>query len=281
MENNLNYNDEKNNKTTNVLLILVLIVGVLILGLLVYKMFIYDNQNNDKVSKEYKFVDTDKVVDNYTQEELVHATLNNGVYKDINNLSSDEWKSYMVGVSLSSNLMTKIRGLNEYDEEYFKNISGNIVSDNTIASSFYLTKEERDSIAKTESKEINDFLLGQDGGSIDRYVISLEDAKNAVTKKFKDVGTLFDESFIYKSSGSTYVYIKSLNKIYGIVGSTIRTPILITQTKKTDYLYTVWFSKCHLKDECINEYENNKLEVYEVTFKKDNGNYIFDSIKIV
>ena len=207
--------------------------------------------------------------------------INNGVYKDINNLSSDEWKSYMVGVSLSSNLMTKIRGLNEYDEEYFKNISGNIVSDNTIASSFYLTKEERDSIAKTESKEINDFLLGQDGGSIDRYVISLEDAKNAVTKKFKDLGTLFDESFIYKSSGFTYVYIKSLNKIYGIVGSTIRTPILITQTKKTDYLYTVWFSKCHLKDECINEYENNKLEVYEVTFKKHNGNYIFDSIKIV
>ena len=213
MENNLNYNDEKNNKTVSILLVFVLIVGVLILGLLVYKMFIYDNQNNDKVSKEYKFVDTDKVVDNFTQEELVHATLNNGVYKDINNLSSDEWKSYMVGVSLSSNLMTKIRGLNEYDEEYFKNISGNIVSDNTIASSFYLTKEERDSIAKTESKEINDFLLGQDGGSIDRYVISLENAKNAVTKKFKDVGTLFDESFIYKSSGFTYVYIKSLNKI--------------------------------------------------------------------
>ena len=60
MENNLNYNDEKNNKTVSILLVFVLIVGVLILGLLVYKMFIYDNQNNDKVSKEYKFVDTDR-----------------------------------------------------------------------------------------------------------------------------------------------------------------------------------------------------------------------------
>ena len=58
MENNLNYNDEKNNKTTNVLLILVLIVGVLILGLLVYKMFIYDNKENN-TNKDNNIVNKD------------------------------------------------------------------------------------------------------------------------------------------------------------------------------------------------------------------------------
>ena len=58
MENNLNYNDEKNNKTTNVLLILVLIVGVLILGLLVYKMFIYDNKENN-INKDNNIVNKD------------------------------------------------------------------------------------------------------------------------------------------------------------------------------------------------------------------------------
>ena len=47
MENNLNYNNEKNNKTVSILLVFVLIVGVLILGLLVYKMFIYDNKENN------------------------------------------------------------------------------------------------------------------------------------------------------------------------------------------------------------------------------------------
>ena len=78
---NNEFNNISKNGVTDVLLIIAIIIGLIIIGLLSYKMFIYDNKNNDKVSKEYKFVDTDKVVDNYTQEELVHATLNNGVYK--------------------------------------------------------------------------------------------------------------------------------------------------------------------------------------------------------
>ena len=58
MENNLNYSNEKNNKTTNVLLILVLIVGVIIIGLLSYKMFIYDKKDN-KENKDNDIINKD------------------------------------------------------------------------------------------------------------------------------------------------------------------------------------------------------------------------------
>ena len=84
MENNLNYNDEKNNKTTNVLLILVLIVGVLILGLLVYKMFIYDNKENN-TNKDNNIVNKDdtteealKKIDEKTKE--INALIDNFNY---------------------------------------------------------------------------------------------------------------------------------------------------------------------------------------------------------
>ena len=84
MENNLNFNDEKNNKTTNVLLILVLIVGVLILGLLVYKMFIYDNKENN-INKDNNIVNKDdtteealKKIDEKTKE--INALIDNFNY---------------------------------------------------------------------------------------------------------------------------------------------------------------------------------------------------------
>ncbi len=58
MENNLNYSNEKNNKTTNILLVLVLITGVIIIGLLSYKMFIYDKKDN-KENKDNDIINKD------------------------------------------------------------------------------------------------------------------------------------------------------------------------------------------------------------------------------
>ena len=281
MENNLNYSNEKNNKTTNVLLILVLIVGVILIGLLSYKMFIYDKKDDNQISKEFKLISSYNVESGYTEEELVFATIVANMYKNINDLNSDEWKSYMIGVSLSFDSLTEIRNSNGYNKEYLKGISGTNISDKTVASGLCLTKEERDAIAKTESKEINDYLSREDAGSISRYVISLEDAKNEVTNKFKDIGNLFDESSIYSSFGHDYIYIKSLGKIYVIPHGATFSPSLIIQTKKTDNLYTVWFTGCSIeKDQCIKQYENNELnEIHEVTFKLVNGKYIFNNEK--
>ena len=72
MENNLNYSNEKNNKTTNVLLILVLIVGVIIIGLLSYKMFIYDKKDN-KENKDNDIINKD---DNKKDENITFDLAN-------------------------------------------------------------------------------------------------------------------------------------------------------------------------------------------------------------
>ena len=72
MENNLNYSNEKNNKTTNVLLILVLIVGVILIGLLLYKMFIYDKKDN-KENKDNDIINKD---DNKKDENITFDLAN-------------------------------------------------------------------------------------------------------------------------------------------------------------------------------------------------------------
>ena len=72
MENNLNYSNEKNNKTTNVLLILVLITGVIIIGLLSYKMFIYDKKDN-KENKDNDIINKD---DNKKDENITFDLAN-------------------------------------------------------------------------------------------------------------------------------------------------------------------------------------------------------------
>ena len=72
MENNLNYSNEKNNKTTNILLVLVLITGVIIIGLLSYKMFIYDKKDN-KENKDNDIINKD---DNKKDENITFDLAN-------------------------------------------------------------------------------------------------------------------------------------------------------------------------------------------------------------
>ena len=72
MENNLNYSNEKNNKTTNILLVLVLITGVILIGLLSYKMFIYDKKDN-KENKDNDIVNKD---DNKKDENITFDLAN-------------------------------------------------------------------------------------------------------------------------------------------------------------------------------------------------------------
>ena len=77
MENNLNYSNEKNNKTTNVLLILVLIVGVILIGLLSYKMFIYDKKdNNQNKDKDVVNKDDNNQNDNKNNEDITFELAN-------------------------------------------------------------------------------------------------------------------------------------------------------------------------------------------------------------
>lgn len=334
MENNLNYNDEKNNKTTNVLLILVLIVGVLILGLLVYKMFIYDNKENNTnkdnniVNKSDTTEEALKKIDEKTKE--INALIDNFNYNYLIDKESSTLKTSDLTKEDILYLVYGALNTEDYIEGSYMPIGDSGKDDNSLPvtdstgkkypdynSNKKLvcpnTKESSDSAYAVLEGEFQKYMqiIGMTVDEIEKMNANLWNCGNSASVPFKftivtkDIfeskinklfgkinNNIFNESFFSRSNISCgmmdTIYDKNIEKAFiqvqgGCTAQQISEHLLLNVEYKNDNLILTVITG---KDVTITTkdmlYENqDKYDKYEVTFKKDNGNYIFDNIKIV
>ena len=334
MENNLNYNDEKNNKTTNVLLILVLIVGVLILGLLVYKMFIYDNKENNTnkdnniVNKSDTTEEELKKIEEKTKE--INALIDNFNYNYLIDKESSTLKTSDLTKEDILYLVYGALNTGDYIEGSYMPIGDSGKDDNSLPVTDSTgkkypnynsdkklvcpnTKESSDSAYAVLEGEFQKYMqiIGMTVDEIEKMNANLWNCGNSASVPFeftivdKDIfeskinklfgkinNNIFNESFFTKSNISCgtmdTIYDKNIEKAFiqvqgGCTAQQISEHLLLNVEYKNDNLILTVITG---KDVTITTkdmlYENqDKYDKYEVTFKKDNGNYIFDNIKIV
>ena len=334
MENNLNYNDEKNNKTTNVLLILVLIVGVLILGLLVYKMFIYDNKENNTnkdnniVNKSDTTEEALKKIEEKTKE--INALIDNFNYNYLIDKESSTLKTSDLTKEDILYLVYGALNTGDYIEGSYMPIDDSGKDDNSLPVTDSTgkkypnynsdkklvcpnTKESSDSAYAVLEGEFQKYMqiIGMTVDEIEKMNANLWNCGNSASVPFKftivakDIfeskinklfgkinNNIFNESFFTKSNISCRtmdtIYDKNIEKAFiqvqgGCTAQQISEHLLLNVEYKNDNLILTVITG---KDVTITTkdmlYENqDKYDKYEVTFKKDNGNYIFDNIKIV
>ena len=334
MENNLNYNDEKNNKTTNVLLILVLIVGVLILGLLVYKMFIYDNKENN-TNKDNNIVNKDdtteealKKIEEKTKE--INALIDNFNYNYLIDKESSTLKTSDLTKEDILYLVYGALNTGDYIEGSYMPIGDSGKDDNSppvtdSTGKKYPNYNSDKKLVCPNTKESSDHayavlegefqkymqMMGLTVDEIEKMDANLWNCGNSASVPFKftivakDIfesklnklfgkinNNIFNESFFTKSNISCgtmdTIYDKNIEKAFiqvqgGCTAQYINEHLLLNVEYKNDNLILTVITG---KDVTITTkdmlYENqDKYDKYEVTFKKENGNYIFDNIKIV
>ena len=319
MENNLNYNDEKNNKTTNVLLILVLIVGVLILGLLVYKMFIYDNKENN-TNKDNNIVNKDdtteealKKIDEKTKE--INALIDNFNYNYLIDKESSTLKTSDLTKEDILYLVYGALNTGDYIEGSYMPIGDSGKDDNSLpvtdsTGKKYPNYNSDKKLVCPNTKESSDSAYAVLEGEFQKYanlwncgnsasvpfkftIVAKDIFESKLNKLFGKINNnIFNESFFSRSNISCgmmdTIYDKNIEKAFiqvqgGCTAQQISEHLLLNVEYKNDNLILTVITG---KDVTITTkdmlYENqDKYDKYEVTFKKDNGNYIFDNIKIV
>lgn len=334
MENNLNYNDEKNNKTTNVLLILVLIVGVLILGLLVYKMFIYDNKENN-TNKDNNIVNKDdtteealKKIDEKTKE--INALIDNFNYNYLIDKESSTLKTSDLTKEDILYLVYGALNTGDYIEGSYMPIGDSGKDDNSLpvtdsTGKKYPNYNSGKKLVCPNTKESSDHAYAVFEGEFQKYmqmmgltvdeiekmnanlwncgnsasvpfeftIVAKDIFESKINKLFGKINNnIFNESFFTRSNISCgtmdTIYDKNIEKAFiqvqgGCTAQYINEHLLLNVEYKNDNLILTVITG---KDVTITTkdmlYENqDKYDKYEVTFKKDNGNYIFDNIKIV
>ena len=334
MENNLNYNNEKNNKTVSILLVFVLIVGVLILGLLVYKMFIYDNKENN-INKDNNIVNKDdtteealKKIDEKTKE--INALIDNFNYNYLIDKESSTLKTSDLTKEDILYLVYGALNTGDYIEGSYMPIGDSGKDDNSLPVTDSTgkkypnynsdkklvcpnTKESSDSAYAVLEGEFQKYMqiIGMTVDEIEKMNANLWNCGNSASVPFKftivtkDIfeskinklfgkinNNIFNESFFTKSNISCgtmdTIYDKNIEKAFiqvqgGCTAQQISEHLLLNVEYKNDNLILTVITG---KDVTITTkdmlYENqDKYDKYEVTFKKDNGNYIFDNIKIV
>ena len=315
MENNLNYSNEKNNKTTNVLLILVLIVGVILIGLLSYKMFIYDkkdnkeNKDNNIVNKDdnknkhsyYAYKDINEI--NKMVETLNYSSVTDKVKHD------DMLKSYYISTILLDELK-KVGYISVTDRKFEnKDSLGNVYPNYESNSLEYILRDLGLSVPEIEKWNKSNLLGGQ-------YSYELYKA-DIIKEKYPEMySEIFNESFEMMIGNTSdcrttvFIYNKDTDKIIinrgGCTATYTKTKIIDENLK--DDTIIVKFAEAvveplnELKSGIYNnskslegkyacsEIKNNdidscilasqdELNQYEVTFKKSNDYWYFDSVK--
>ena len=120
-------------------------------------------------------------------------------------------------------------------------------------------------------------------------VYSEESLKNKIVKQFgTKFASMFDESF-YTFLPLNFIYDKNIKKAFTIPstagGTSPSKAYLLLDVKYNDDTMVLKFVSKDNFNDTVGEvkkelYENQeKYDKYEVTFKKENGNYIFDNIK--
>lgn len=334
MENNLNYNNEKNNKTVSILLVFVLIVGVLILGLLVYKMFIYDNKENNTnkdnniVNKSDTTEEELKKIEEKTKE--INALIDNFNYNYLIDKESSTLKTSDLTKEDILYLVYGALNTGDYIEGSYMPIGDSGKDDNSLPVTDSTgkkypnynsdkklvcpnTKESSDSAYAVLEGEFQKYMqiIGMTVDEIEKMNANLWNCGNSASVPFeftivdKDIfeskinklfgkinNNIFNESFFTKSNISCgtmdTIYDKNIEKAFiqvqgGCTAQQISEHLLLNVEYKNDNLILTVITG---KDVTITTkdmlYENqDKYDKYEVTFKKDSGNYIFDNIKIV
>ena len=308
MENNLN-NNVKSDVGMKILLVIAIIVGLLVSFLLAYKMFIYDkkeNKDNDIVNKNDMTEEALKKIDEKTKE--INTLINNfnydylisrGMELKSEDMIIDE-KNIIISIGHSNDKLPTIDSTGKKYPNYNSNEKlvcpkeGKHLDYDThfikTVSDFQKTMQEL-GLAVDEIEKMDANLWNcMNTNDVIYYikVYSEESLKNKIVKQFgTKFASMFDESF-YTFLPLNFIYDKNIKKAFTIpstAGGTSPSKVyLLLDVKDNDDTMVLKFVSKDNFNDTVGEvkkelYENQeKYDKYEVTFKKEHGNYIFDNI---